>query len=154
MVEIVAADTDELIETARTMFREYTEGLPFDLDFQDLDEELADPGIHYAPPMGRLFVAMVDTHPAGCVALRDFGKGVCEMKRLYVRPAFRGRGIGRRFVNTIIEEAREIGYDCMRLDTVPAMENANRLYRAMGFKPIEAYRFNPVDGAIYLKLKL
>ncbi len=136
------------------LFREYARSLPFELDFQDFDAELADIRRHYAPPGGRLYVALADDVPAGCVALREFGKGVCEMKRLYVRPAFRGRHIGKQLAETVIEAAREIGYYHMRLDTVPAMKAANRLYAELGFKPIDAYRFNPVEGAAYLELQL
>ena len=109
---------------------------------------------HYAPPRGRLCIALVDGQPAGCVALRYFEDGVCEMKRLYVRPAFRGRAVGRQLAETIIEAACEIGYDYMRLDTVPAMKAANALYADLGFKPIDAYRHNPIEGAIYLELRL
>ena len=139
---------------AGELFREYVRTLPFDIDFQDVDEELAHMECHYAPPRGRLYLALEDNRPIGCVALRDFGNGVCEMKRLYVRPSHRGRDIGRELAETVIEAACEIGYHHMRLDTVPAMKTANRLYADLGFKPIDAYRFNPVEGAIYLELKL
>jgi len=154
MMTIVAAYQGVNRERARALFHEYARSLPFDLDFQDFDAELAHLERHYAPPRGRLYVALQDDQPAGCVALRRFEKGVCEMKRLYVRPVFRGHHIGRQLAETVVEAAREIGYDAMRLDTVPAMKSANRLYRTLGFKAIEAYRFNPVEGAIYLELKL
>lgn len=121
---------------AGELFREYAGSLPFELDFQDFEAELAHIGRHYAPPRGRLYVALVNDSPAGSVALREFGKGVCEMKRLYVRPKFRGRHIGREFAETVIEAAREIGYCHMRLDTVPAMQDASELHAALGFKPI------------------
>jgi GNAT superfamily N-acetyltransferase len=151
---IAAAHQGPNRETARALFCEYARSLPFDLDFQDFDAELAHLARDYAPPRGRLYLAMVKGRPAGCVALREFAKGVCEMKRLYVRPAFRGRHIGRQLAETVIEAAREVGYTHMRLDTVPAMKSANNLYAELGFKPIAAYRFNPVEGAIYLQLKL
>ena len=154
MLTINSVHTDTAIRMAGELFREYARSLPFDLDFQDFDAELADIGRHYAPSMGRLYLARADNYPAGCVALRDLGKGVCEMKRLYVRPEFRGRHIGRQLAETVIEAAREIGYYRMRLDTVPAMKSANNLYTELGFKPIAAYRFNPVEGAMYLELKL
>lgn len=154
MLDIKTAQTETTIRMATVLFREYAESLPFDLDFQDFHEELAHIDTHYAPPRGRLYIALVDGQPAGCVALRYFEDGVCEMKRLYVRPAFRGRAVGRQLAETIIEAAREIGYDCMRLDTVPAMKAANALYAELGFKPIDAYRYNPVEGAIYLELGL
>lgn len=154
MATVLPADTDTLIPIAGELFAEYARSLPFDLDFQDFDAELADIGHHYAPPRGRLYLAWEGHHPAGCVAVRDLGKGVCEMKRLYVRPEFRGRHLGRALAETVIEAAREIGYGCMRLDTVPEMKRANALYAALGFKPIDAYRYNPVEGAIYLELTL
>ena len=154
MLDIKTAHTETSLRIVSELFREYAESLSFDLDFQDFKEELAHIDVHYAPPRGRLFIALLDGKPAGCVALRYFEEGVCEMKRLYVRPACRGRAIGRQLAETIIEAAREIGYDYMRLDTVPAMQAANRLYAELGFKPIEAYRYNPVEGAIYLELRL
>jgi len=153
-VTIIDGSSKASIPIAGELFREYAESLPFDLDFQDFKEELTHIDSHYAPPRGRLYITLVDGEPAGCVALRYFEDGVCEMKRLYVRPAFRGRDIGRQLAETIIEAAREIGYDYMRLDTVPAMQAANQLYVKLGFKPIAAYRYNPVEGAIYLELRL
>ncbi len=154
MGTILTADTDDLIQTVGELFVEYARSLSFKLDFQDFEAELVDIGRHYAPPRGRLYLARADNRPAGCAALRDLGKGVCEMKRLYVRPEFRKRRIGRQLAETVIEAAREIGYHHMRLDTVSEMKAANRLYATLGFKPIDAYRFNPVEGAIYLELQL
>ena len=154
MLTIVDAREEAFIHLAGELFREYARSLPFALDFQDFTAELADIGQHYAPPRGRLYIALADDKPVGCVALRNFGRGACEMKRLYVRPEFRGRHVGRRLARTVIEAAREIGYDRMLLDTVPAMKAANGLYAALGFKPIAAYRFNPVEGALYLELAL
>ncbi len=154
MLTIIAAKTETSIRTAGELFQEYARSLPFAFDFQDFDAELADIGHHYGPPRGRLYIALADDRPVGCVALRDLGRGVCEMKRLYVRPEFRARDVGRRLAEKVIEAAREIGYSRMRLDTVPAMKAANRLYTTLRFKPIDAYRFNPVEGAIYLELQL
>jgi len=154
MLTIIAVKTEASIRTAGELFQEYARSLPFALDFQDFDAELADIGHHYGPPQGRLYIALADDRSAGCVALRDFGKGVCEMKRLYVRPEFQGRHIGRKLAETVIEAAREIGYHHMRLDTVSEMQRANNLYATLGFKPIDAYRFNPVEGAVYLELQL
>ena len=150
----MTADTEDLVKTVAELFVEYVRSLPFELDFQDFDAELAHIESHYAPPGGRLYLALVDGQPAGCVALRDFGEGVCEMKRLYVRPQFRGLHIGRQLAETIIEAAGEIGYHRMRLDTVASMESANRLYATLGFVSIDAYRFNPVEDAVYLELEL
>lgn len=115
MLTIKPAQTKAAIHVAGKLFLEYARSLPFKLDFQDFEAELADIGHHYAPPQGRLYIALADDRPAGCVALRDFGCGVCEMKRLYVRPEFRGRRIGRQLAETVIEAAREIGYYRMRL---------------------------------------
>ena len=154
MLDIKTAKSKASLRMVSELFREYADSLSFGLDFQDFKAELAHIDAHYAPPRGRLYIALMEDQPAGCVALRYFEAGVCEMKRLYVRPAFRGRAVGRQLAETIIEAAREIGYDYMRLDTVPAMQAANRLYAELGFRAIEAYRYNPVEGAIYLELKL
>jgi len=153
-VTIIDGSGSASIPIANELFREYAASLPFDLDFQNFNEELTHIDTHYAPPRGRLYIALVEGQPAGCVALRFFEYGVCEMKRLYVRPAYRGKAVGRQLAETIIEAAREIGYDYMCLDTVPSMQAANRLYTELGFKSIKAYRYNPVEGAIYLELKL
>jgi ribosomal protein S18 acetylase RimI-like enzyme len=154
MLEIVSAHTAEFVPAVRVLFREYETSIGVPLCFQSFEEELAGLPGEYAPPDGRLYLALDDVRPAGCVALRKFGDGVCEIKRLYVRPLYRGRGLGRRLVLKLIEDAREAGYECMRLDTLPMMKRAIELYRSLGFRPIVAYREHPVAGALYFELRL
>jgi len=154
-LQVRQADSPALIEQARTLFLEYAKSLNFDLGFQNFDKELAELPGDYAPPGGRLLVAEYEGNPAGCVALHKFADSICEMKRLYLRPAFRGLGLGRKLTERVIEEARAIGYQRMRLDTVePAMKDAVGLYGKLGFKTIAPYRVNPMPGTVYLELEL
>ena len=152
-MEIVAGHGEEHLPAVRELFEEYAAGLDVDLAFQDFDRELAELPGDYAPPAGRLLLALAP-EPAGCVALRPSEPGVCEMKRLYVRAAYRGTGLGRRLAEAIIAAGREAGYERMRLDTLPTMEAARALYRSLGFVETEAYRFNPVHGTTYFELAL
>ncbi len=153
-MRVTRVETDEQVEEARTLFKEYSDATGVDLCFQNFGHELATLPGDYAPPTGRLLVAYEVEEPAGCVALRKADEVVCEMKRLYVRPAFRGTGLGRTLAERIIEEARAFGYERMRLDTLPAMGSAIALYRSLGFKEIEAYRYNPIEGSLYMELQL
>jgi ribosomal protein S18 acetylase RimI-like enzyme len=146
-------DREPLAEV-RALFEEYAASLGFDLASQDFDRELeALPGT-YAAPGGALLLATVDGSPAGCVGVRPFADGVCEMKRLYMRHAFRGRGIGRRLALEAIRVGWDLGYRAMRLDTVPGMREAIGLYTALGFHAIAPYRPNPIAGAAYMELEL
>jgi ribosomal protein S18 acetylase RimI-like enzyme len=154
MLKIVRVDSGKKLEIVGRLFEEYAESLGFDLCFQDFEEELANLPGGYAPPEGRLLLAKYKGQVAGCVAVRKLSEGVCEMKRLYVRPQFRGLGFGRSLAEAIIEWARRIGYTCMRLDTVPSMEAARGLYASLGFQEISPYRYNPIEGTVFMELRL
>jgi len=154
-MELTEAQTPAEIELARRLFREYSAWLEIDLCFQNFEKELAELPGDYAAPSGRLLFAHYDDALAGCVALRKIGAGICEMKRLFVRDQFRGKGLGRRLIDAIISEAKLIGYQRMRLDTLPPkMNDAIALYRSYGFKEIPAYYDNPVADAIFMELDL
>jgi ribosomal protein S18 acetylase RimI-like enzyme len=153
-VRLTRAETDEQVEQARALFKEYEAATGVDLCFQNFAQELAALPGDYAPPSGRLLLAYDGEGVAGCVALRKVDDAVCEMKRLYVRPDFRGTGLGRTLAERIVAEGREIGYGRMRLDTLPSMRSAIALYRSLGFREIEPYRFNPVEGTLYMELDL
>ncbi len=144
----------DLVERAKELFLEYARSLDFSLRFQDFEEELAELPGEYSPPSGCLIVALEKDEPIGCVALRRIDLETCEMKRLYVRPSCRAKGVGRKLAARIIDEAREIGYTRMRLDTVPAMKEAISLYRSIGFKDMGQYRPNPIPGALFMELSL
>jgi putative acetyltransferase len=143
------------IAHARELFLEYAQSLGFSLCFQGFDEELAGLPGDYAPPKGRLLLAEYEGRLAGCIALRPKESGICEMKRLFLRPQFRGKGLGRILAERIIAEARQIGYNRMRLDTVePVMKDAVAMYRKLGFEEIDPYCQNPIAGTLYMQLTL
>lgn len=145
-------------EAARSIFREYAASLHVDLCFQDFDAELASLPGEYATPRGSLLTALVDGALAGCCALRPLDSvddpNACEMKRLYVRPAFRGLGLGRQLVEATLDAARQAGYACVLLDTLSDMEAARALYEDLGFVEVPPYYHNPIAGAHYLRVKL
>ncbi len=151
----IAEALDERAVTAcRELFREYQQGLGVSLCFQGFERELERLPGDYARPRGRLLLARIAGEPAGCVALRGLEGGAGEMKRLYVRPAYRGMGIGRMLAECVIDEARALGYRALKLDTLPAMGEAQALYRELGFVDTEPYNDNPVEGARFLALVL
>lgn len=157
-IHLLPAGTPELLDASREIFREYGRSLAIDLAFQGFDDELAQlPGV-YAAPSGQLLLALIDGNVAGCGAMRAAPQvdypNACEMKRLYVRPAFRRFGLGRVLAQALLDEARRAGYSCMLLDTLDDMESARELYATLGFSEIPPYYFNPVPGAHYLKADL
>jgi ribosomal protein S18 acetylase RimI-like enzyme len=154
MTRIIHAQTAEHYKSIRTLFLQYADSLGFDLDFQNFDQELDTLPGDYAAPDGCLIMAEDNGKWVGCAALRCLENHICEMKRLYVKQDFRGRGVGKILAQAVINEARAIGYAKIRLDTVDSMQAARALYTSLGFYPIEPYRYNPIDGASYMELKL
>jgi len=154
-MKLVQVESDEQVQQARGLFEEYAAWVGFNLCFQNFDKELSELPGDYAPPNGRLLLAVENDQVAGCVALRKIGEGIGEMKRLYVRPEFRGKGLGRTLTETIIEAARDLGYRRLRLDTLPGkMDQAIAMYRSLGFKDIERYYNNPYETAAFMELLL
>lgn len=154
-MELIQAHTNAAVQQARQLFREYAGWLQIDLCFQNFEKELANLPGDYAPPDGRLLLAYEDNELAGCIALRKIDQDICEMKRLFLREEFRGRGLGRQLIEAIIREAKQIGYGRMRLDTLPPkMNDAIALYRSYGFRPTAPYYDNPVAAAIFMELDL
>ena len=147
--------SDAHIAIVRELFLEYANSLGFSLCFQGFDQELAGLPGKYAPPQGRLLLAEFSGKPAGCVALHPLQPDIAEMKRLYVRPEFRGKGVGVALTNAILREAKKIGYQRLRLDTIqPLMSDAIAMYRRFGFYEIAPYRPNPIAGTLYMELAL
>jgi putative acetyltransferase len=142
------------LETARDLFREYAKAIAIDLCFQNFAEELAGLPGKYAPPAGRLLLAFEGGRVAGCVAVRPIAEGICEMTRLYVPSAFRGKGIGRRLAQASLAAADEIGYQRMRLDTLASMKEAIALYESLGFVRIAPYYHNPSPQAVFMERTL
>lgn len=154
-MELIQARLEPELAAARELFREYSNWLQVDLCFQSFEKELAELPGAYAPPSGRLWLIFDEGKLAGCIALRGLGNSVCEMKRLYVRENFRGRGLGRLLAQRLIDEARRIGYERMRLDTLPGhMDRAIAMYRSLGFREIDRYYDNPYPTAMFMELEL
>jgi len=156
-MHIEQAASPEFIRVVRELFVEYSESVGVGFCFQGFTEELAQLPGEYARPWGRLFLAFCDKNDkqvAGCCALRRIDAKTCEMKRFYVRPAFRGKGVGRELIHALIDSARKIGYARMRLDTLPSMTRAIALYRALGFREIPPYWANPVPGVVFFEYDL
>jgi GNAT superfamily N-acetyltransferase len=154
MATILRAESSAQIAAVRSLIAEYVEWLGIDLSYQSFPEEFAALPWRYVPPRGDLLLAMDLEEPAGCVALKPIDPDSCELKRFFVRPRFRGRGIGLALGRAIVDRARRIGYRRMRLDTLPSMSAAIAVYRAMGFRPIEAYHPTPVQGTLFMELDL
>ena len=157
-IELRRPTTAVELASVAAVFREYAASLDVDLCFQNFDAEIASLPGEYAPPGGQLLLAYVDGELAGCGALRRFADAddanACEMKRLYVRPAYRRFGLGRLLAQALLDEARRAGYSAMLLDTLDDMEAARELYASLGFVEIPPYYFNPIAGAHYLKAEL
>jgi putative acetyltransferase len=154
VVRIREARTKSLVSSARELIVEYSASLGIDLGFQNFEQEMAEFPLHYTRPEGRILVAVEGGEAVGVVGLRRLSSKVCELKRMYVRPEFRGRGIGRLLASRAIEEAREIGYSRMRLDTLSRLKEAVSLYGSLGFKEIGPYRINPNKGVVFMELDL
>ena len=153
-MKIIDANEPQYLGEIRKLFLEYAESLGIPLDFQNFEEELSGLPGAYMPPEGAVLLAVDDGRSAGCIAMRNLGENVCEMKRLYVRQNWRGTKLGRSLTEAIIDRARNAGYKYMRLDTLPTMERARMLYKSLGFYEIEPYRYNPIAGTAYMELKL
>ncbi len=153
-MKIIQAQTEDHYRWVRRLFQQYADSLGFDLEFQDFSQELANLPGDYTPPQGCLLLASAAGRYVGCVALRPLGKRICEMKRLFVAPGYRGRKIGRTLAESIIAEARLRGYEAMRLDTIESMKEAGAIYRSLGFRSIKPYRYNPLDNPSYFELDL
>ena len=157
ILKIYPVKTDEDIEIARSLLGEYlasreSEMSIFSQEIKAFQRQLRELPAEFAEPSGCLFIARYEGQPAGCVGLRDLGDSICEMKRLYVKPEFRGQGIGKDLAKAVIKQAQEIGYTCMRVDTFDDMAKA--LYASLGFKEIEPYRHNPIENVAFMELKL
>ena len=153
-IEIVERYDEQSISEIKDIFIEYRKDLGLDLEFQDFQDELEELPGEYSPAEGAILLAKDEGKTVGCVALRKIDETTCEMKRLYVKPEYRGEGLGRKLSKSIIEKARDKGYEKMKLDTLTTLKEANELYRSLGFEECEPYRYNPLEDALYMELEL
>ena len=153
-VRIIEADSAAHLAAAARLFRDYAAAVGIDLEFQGFSDELAALPGDYAPPRGLILLAMADERALGCVALRPLDAEICEMKRMFVAPEGRGRQLGRRLAEAVIDKARQFGYRQMRLDTLKSMTAARKLYRSLGFVPIAPYCHNPLPDPEFYQLTL
>ena len=153
-IEIVERYDEQSISEIKDIFIEYRKDLGLDLSFQDFQDELEELPGEYSPAEGAILLARDEDKTVGCVALRKIDETTCEMKRLYVKPEYRGEGLGRKLSKSIIEKARDKGYEKMKLDTLTTLKEANELYRSLGFEECEPYRYNPLEDALYMELEL
>jgi ribosomal protein S18 acetylase RimI-like enzyme len=154
MLNIITASSERDYQQALELFDRYAESLHFNLCFQNYEEERRNLCREYGAPAGCLLLVKDGEEAIGCVALRKMEAGICEMKRMYVKPEYRGKGVGRKLAEAVIEAARELNYQRMRLDTISQMTEAIALYRKLGFYEIQPYRYNPIPGVIYMEKML
>ncbi len=154
MIEIVQAQSEQEIAAVRVLFTEYADSLGIDFNLLGFEQELACLPGKYVPPDGALLIVREGEVVVGCAALRKIADGIGEMKRVYLRPAVRGKGVGRNLALAIIAEARKIGFSRLRLDTLPKLTEAIGLYRSLGFQEIEPYAYNPIEGVVFFELVL
>ncbi len=152
--DLVFVGDQDSLKVARDLIREYADSLEFSLEFQDFEKEIEHLADYYKPPTGFIMLVRSDDRFVGVACLRPLEAGIAEIKRMYIQPAHRGRGLGRRMLRLIIDEAQRMGYRYLRLDTVPDMESANYLYTSTGFYDIEDYTYNPLPGAKFMEYKL
>lgn len=153
-IQIIEKYDEQNITEIKDIFIEYRKDLGLDLEFQDFQEELKELPGEYSSPEGAILLAEDNDKTVGCVALRKIDDKTCEMKRLYVKPEYRGQGLGRKLALSIINKARTKGYEKMKLDTLTTLKEANELYRSLGFEECEPYRYNPLEDALYMELEL
>jgi GNAT superfamily N-acetyltransferase len=154
LIEYRELTGNEKMDEVRQLCREYADSLDIDLCFQDFEQEMKDLPGKYTPPDGAIILVEVDKQTAGCIALKKIGEGIAEMKRLYIRDAYRGLGISKTLIEMIICKARQIGYSYLRLDTLSTMQRALKVYESFGFYEIGAYVYNPCESVHYMELKL